>query len=166
MWQRAITFNLALILTLPVALHAADGAATGAQEWRLPSPDEKVVLTIRLGEDEQGTTRLSWRVELAVADSRATVLPDAPLGIVRQDQRFVENLAFVSASPVEVVDETYTLPHGKQSRYQYRASERRFVYRNPEDALVEVVARVFNDAVAMRYRSPETREGVFVITES
>ena len=165
MWQRAITFNLALILALPAALHAADEEATGAQEWRLLSPDEKVVLTIRLGEDQQGTTRLSWRVELAVADSQATVLTDAPLGIVRQDQRFVEDLTFVSASPVKIFEETYKLPHGKRSNYQYRANERRFVYRNPEDAPVEVVARVFNDAVALRYRFPETQEGVFVITD-
>ena len=48
MCQRAITFNLALILALPAALHAADEEATGAEEWRLTSPDEKVVLTIRL----------------------------------------------------------------------------------------------------------------------
>lgn len=50
MWLRAIMFNLALILTLPVALHAADEEAAGPQEWHLSSPDEKVVLTIQLGE--------------------------------------------------------------------------------------------------------------------
>ena len=160
-----LLLGAALILAFPVALHAADEEATGAQEWSLSSPDEKVVLTIRLGADMLGTTRLSWRVELAVADSRATVLPDAPLGIVRQDQRFVEDLVFVSASPVKILEEAYKLPHGKQSNYQYQANERRFVYRNAEDALIEVVARVFNDAVALRYRFPETREGVFVITD-
>jgi hypothetical protein len=34
-WQRAITFNLALILAPPAALHAADEEATGAQEWHM-----------------------------------------------------------------------------------------------------------------------------------
>ena len=80
MWQRLITFNLVLILTLSMACRAADEEPTGAQEWHLPSPDRKVVLAIRLGEDEQGMTQFSWRVELAMADSRATVLPDGPLG--------------------------------------------------------------------------------------
>ena len=53
-----LLLGAALILALPVALHAADEEAIGTQEWHLPSPDEKVVLTIRLGEDGQGTTRL------------------------------------------------------------------------------------------------------------
>ncbi|MBC8353104.1 MAG: hypothetical protein H8E66_14000 [Planctomycetes bacterium] len=65
MWQRAITFNLALTLALPAALLVADEAATGAHQWQVPSPDEKVVLTIQLGADKQGTTRLSWRVDFA-----------------------------------------------------------------------------------------------------
>ena len=136
-----------------------------AREWRLSSPDEQVVLTIRLGEDPAGATSLSWRAGLTVDGALVTALPDAPLGIVREDQRFVENLSFVSASSVKDIEETYHLPHGKRSRYHYRANEQSFTFRNAADARVEIVARVFNDAVALRYRFPGPGEGAFRITD-
>ena len=137
----------------------------GATEWRLSSPDDKVALTLTLAGEAPGATSLSWRVELTVEGSRVTPLPDAPLGIVREDQRFAENLSFVSASPAEVIEETYHLPHGKRSRYHYRANEQEFTFRNAGGTPVRIVARVFNDAVALRYRFPGPGEGAFRITD-
>jgi len=134
-----------------------------AQEWSVRSPDGRATLTIKL--DGEAARGLSWQVELAAVGGPVTVLPDSPLGIVRRDQRFAENLAFVSASSVTAIDETYHLPHGKQSKYRSCANEQRLVYRNAADARVEVVVRAFNDAVALRYRFPETQEGVFEITD-
>ena len=136
----------------------------GAAEWRLCSPDGMVALTLKLAE-EPGATSLSWRTELTVDGSRVTALPAAPLGIVREDQRFVENLSVVSTSLVKLIEETYHLPHGKRSRYHYRANEQAFTFRNAAGARIEIMARVFNDAVALRYRSPDPREGAFRITD-
>ena len=71
MWQYAIALQLALVLAFPTAVRGAAEEAPLAHQWQVLSPDENVVLTIQLGADQQGTTRLSWRVELAGRDSRS-----------------------------------------------------------------------------------------------
>ena len=136
----------------------------GAAEWRLSSPDGKVALTLKLA-GEPAETSLSWRAELTVDGARVTALPDAPLGIVREDQRFVEDLTLMATNPVRAIEETYHLPHGKRRRYHYRANEQAFTFRNGAGARIVVVVRVFNDAVALRYRFPGPEEGPFRITD-
>ena len=157
---RSLTGGLIIILMAQGLFERAEG-----QEWRLRSPDEQVAVTVARHETSGGKTRLSCRVDLVIDGSPLSVLPPSPLGIARADQRFVEDLSLVSEGPVRVIDETYTLPHGKRRRLRNRAHEKVLGYTNREGTRVELVVRAYDDAVAFRYRFPDQSAGDYVVTE-
>jgi alpha-glucosidase len=147
-----------LILTWPITA----GCAQADDEWTVASPDGQLALTV---EHDSAFGRLQYRVDRGPKSSRETVLEPSPLGIVRQDQSFVDGLSQVSVSEVETIDETYSLPHGKRSQYRHQARQRVLVFANGTGAQFELIVRAANDGVAFRYRFPENDATVRTVSE-
>ncbi len=130
--------------------------ALAQKEWRIPSPEGKVVFTLELADPgaapyPTGKERLYYRIECAGKE----VIGRSPLGIVRQDQAFVDGLTFGSAGQVTLADSNYTLPHGKRMALRDRFNGQVLTFKGQAGAALEVDVRAYDDGAAFRYRFPE-----------
>lgn len=146
-------------LTLAFVASLAAGRAAAAEPTTLASPDGKLAVSLAIAAPElpgypAGKPRLYYRVEHGAEGDRIEVLPWSPLGIVRDDQSFVDGLTLRAQSRVFTIDETYRLAHGKRSECRSLANEQSFLLENTAGEPVEVVFRVANDGLAFRYRFP------------
>jgi alpha-glucosidase len=115
--------------------------------WLLRSPSGRVAVDVRLDD----TGRLSYRVLRGDAD----VVAPSRLGVARLDTTFDDGLDLVDAGAVEVIDERYTLRHGKRLEQHARANARTLLLRNPDGAPLAVDLRAYDDGAAFRYRFPD-----------
>ena len=138
--------------------------------WEVSSPQGNLTMTVNLADrggtaDYSAGVRLYYSLRCRVGDKPVVVLNDSPLGMVRDDQAFVEGLAFVSASKIQKVEQSYTLPHGKKSQYSNTCNEQTIVFQNGRSAKMELIVRVFDNGAAFRYRFPETDAAVHKLTQ-
>jgi hypothetical protein len=155
--MNSTTFVSGLALT---ALGLLFPVQAQADAWPVPSPNGKVVLTLRT-EGEPARARLVYEV---TCDGEA-ILNASPLGIARRDASFVEGLAIVSAGAVEAHDSTYTMLHGKRKQVRDHYNERTIRFQNRDGAPVEVIARAYDDGVAFRYRFPNASPTAHTVIE-
>lgn len=144
--------------------------AIAQNAWEVSSPQGNLTMAVNLA-DRDGTAdypagvRLYYSLLCKVGDKPVAVLNDSPLGIVRDDQAFLDGLTFVSASKIQKIEQNYTLPHGKRSRYSNACNEQTIVLQNARSAKVELIIRVFDNGAAFRYRFPETDSVVHKVTQ-
>jgi len=119
-----------------------------AQSWTLASPDTKTTIAVT----RQADGSLVWRV----GRDGTPILADSPLGIRRTDQSFESGLAFVKASEVRNIDESYQMPHGKRHDHLSGGREQVLSFANAAGARIDVILRAHDDGAALRYRFPET----------
>jgi len=128
------------------------------------SPNGEVKLTVMLAPaDGQGSTsavrKLFYRVESGAEGVRAVVLDRSLLGLRLHGQDFVEGLQFASAQPQKLVEEAYTLLHGKRRECHNRANQLSLAFRNATGLPLEVDFRAYDDGAAFRYRLPSGLAG-------
>ncbi|MFE5317554.1 glycoside hydrolase family 97 catalytic domain-containing protein [Paenibacillus sp. NPDC056579] len=123
------------------------------QSWVLSSPDAVIQFSVELNE--------SGMLQYSVSKEGKAIVAASPLGIVTDRQRFTDRLQFMEKSAA-VIDETYSLPHGKTSQYVNHANEMTLVFQKDGDVL-QLVCRAYNDGIAFRYVLPA--EGVLTIKE-
>lgn len=85
-----------------------------------------------------------------------TILKKSPLGLVRGDGDFSQNLKITDVTKAEQVTDDYTMPHGKQSRINYKATRRIWTLENPQKQKMKVIFQVSNDGIGFRYRFPDS----------
>jgi hypothetical protein len=141
------------LLVLPIL--AAPPVA--AQEWSVDSPDGRTAIAVTHHDDG----RLTWR---AMRGS-STVVEESPLGIRRADQEFVDGLKLVDAAAPAMIDERYTMPHGKRREHHVRGRERTLAFANAAGARLDIVLRAHDDGVAWRYRFPDAAQGEKAVLE-
>jgi alpha-glucosidase len=157
------THSLPLV-AVGLALFAAallSACARGERAWGVVSPDGQLALNVTL--DEGG--RLHYTVERGPESARRVVIEKSPLGLVRQDEAFVEGLAHLATSELETLDETYAMPHGKRRERRHHARQRVVTFANAGGGKLALVLRAANDGVAFRYRFPETGETPVTLVE-
>src|ERR1035438_2653198 len=139
-----------------------------SQEWSVISPNGEVKLTVMLAAaDGQGNTsaarKLFYRVENGAERARAVVLDRSLLGLRLQGQDFVQGLQFTSAQPQKLVEEAYTLLHGKRRECHNRANQLSLAFRNAAGLPLELDFRAYDDGAAFRYRLPSGLAGTQTI---
>ncbi len=120
------------------------GAVFG-QLFEVKSPNGKVRLTVSF-DKETGT--LAYDVK----SDETVIFKNSPLGITTNKADFTSGLQFIEAKDTRI-DETYTLPQGKVTRYHNKANEIRVLLAKDNEK-VEVVFRVYDDGIAFRYVIP------------
>ena len=123
-----------------------DPAPASPAVMQVTSPDGQVEARLRL--DAEGRPRYSVRLR------GGTLLESSPLGMATTLGRWTRDLEVRSVSPVESVEDTYTLRHGKCRRCHYAANRRVVRLQNEAGRTLAVVFQVSNDGVAFRYRIP------------
>jgi len=152
------------ILILAGYTFAADSGKT--QIIKVQSPSKKITVTVRLSNPGQARNpnnkaQLDYKVDYADRE----VISYSPLGIIRADQKFTDNLKHIDTVSSPVVDETYTMPHGKRRICRNYYSESTIKLRNNNGAGLEVIIRAYNDGAALRYRFPEKSDKTYTITK-
>jgi len=131
--------------------------AAGSPATEVASPGGSVVVTVRL--QPAGAGCLEYKVECAGKG----LVSYSPLGIVRADQEFVDNLRIVEPVKQRQVDETYTMPHGKRRICRDHYNESIFKLHNDTGARLELIVRAYDDGVALRYRFPESSDKAYTV---
>jgi len=127
-------------------------ACTQESSWQLSSPDGKLIITV---ENIKPENRLYYQVSSRTEKGEIVVISSSPMGIERKDQQFIEGLSFIFATSIEVIDEKYTLLHGKRKNCHDFSNQLTLQFRNEQGGLMDVILRAYNDGVAFRYRFPE-----------
>ena len=118
--------------------------------WQAVSPDGNVAIEVNHLAETGGltyTVRLNGQI----------IVEASPLGIERDDQSFVEGLKLTGRTK-NLIDESYTMLHGKRSECRGLANELTLTYENETKSKIEVVLRAYDEGVAFRYRFPERDE--------
>ncbi len=146
-----------LILSLAVTLSFGHVlSAAGSQTMRIVSPEGNVAATVRLA-----TGRLEYRVNCAGRE----VIAQSPLGIIRADQKFTDNLKLIEVTEPRQVNETYTMPHGKRRLCRDHYNESIIKLQNDSGAGLELIVRAYYDGVALRYRFPDSSDQTYTVTK-
>lgn len=167
--MRSLT-KIAVMLWLGGA--SAQGAEPVRDRWTVESPNGEIVFSLQM---DGGA--LEYTVERGPAAARGTVLGRSPLGVDVDGLR--GPLQFLGADEPTVVDETYSLPHGKRlvSRHHVRQRTFRFTGAPPPRPVwggdnagrarqLNVTVRVADDGVAFRYEIPGSEGTVTLRSEA
>ncbi len=133
-------------------------SCSGENSWELTSPDGSLVGRFHLNESNGSIYYSVYKMP----GDEPVILP-SPLGIQRSDQGFITGNTHVSASGTRLIDEHYTLLHGKRKECHNLANERSLRFKNEEGNRMDLVVRAYNEGIAFRYVFPEKDETVRTI---
>jgi len=122
------------------------------QEWNLLSPDGAILL--KFGQQSGNDARLTYSVALKSGAGYLPVIEPSALGILREDQTFIENLAFQRLTS-NSISEQYSAVAGKRKENLITANEYSFHFTNQQGAAIHFIFRIQNDGIAFRYQFPE-----------
>ncbi|WP_426104979.1 glycoside hydrolase family 97 catalytic domain-containing protein [Massilia sp. TSP1-1-2] len=109
----------------------------------LDSPDRRISVKVAL--DAQQTLTYS------VQRNGVPVILPSTLGLQLAGADLAGKLTLAQTSSVKAVSEQYEMAVGKRRHVSYRANEQVFTVRNGAGQAMDVVLRVSNDGVALRY---------------
>src|SRR3972149_3491786 len=121
------------------------------------SPDNKISVKFYISEDKKAYYDILFEDSLVLNKSR--------LGIIMEDADFSENLKLVSASPVEMVIDSYIMLHGKEKDIVYQANKLAIHLESKAGGKMDIIFQVSNDGVAFRYGFPGEAKDVKSITK-
>jgi len=150
------------MLLFVMALAILSCQSSKEKTWVLNSPDNSIRFSVR--EVANRETTLEYTVDVIREGKIVAVVESSPLGIVRKDQHFSNNLTFVSKGEIKTIDETYQMVIGRQSVCRNKANELELTFKNPEGSLIQLVLRAYDDGVAFKYIFPENSESMFTVT--
>ncbi len=136
--------NLAPIVSLALLTQTVPGAP---QSWSVLSPNGQVNLRI-----QSQAHALTFQVEHGPEGARALVLGNSPMGLMLEGQDFVHGLRLVSAEPQKLIQESYTMLHGKRRSCLNQGNQLTLTFRNAKGRPLHIDLRAYNDGVAFRYR--------------
>jgi len=113
-----------------------------AKSYDLASPSGNIKTTVRFNE-AAGT--LSFQV----TSGQTAILAESPLGILTDKAKFTDGLKLTGTAEAKI-DETYTLPQGKVSRYHNQANELTLSLEK-DGRKLNVIFRAYDDGIAFRY---------------
>lgn len=132
------------------------GYTAAGQQVRVESPNHRVIAGLYC---VQGGDKGEWYLELS------GMIPKISLGLIRSDQAFWKDLHFIKAGKPLLIEEAYTVVHGKRSHCRNSASEVVVLFENGQRSKMELVIRVYNDGLAFRYRFPGSGDSLVVKEE-
>ncbi len=122
--------------------------------WELLSPDGNIKVIV-YNSEQDSVRHLSYRVERIIGDSFIEVIGQSPLGIVRNDNSFDNNLKFINEERLKNLKTSYVLKTGKSIKVDDLFSEMILQFKNINEQLINVIFRSFNDGIAFQYEFPE-----------
>lgn len=132
---------------------------SNACAMELSSPNKKFKVTLELhNEANQKPGQLFFKIDNSQDLSTNTILPLSPLGLLRQDQKFSNNLLYVGESKNIPIHDKYEMVHGKQKINENSGNEKKFSFKNTDGSPIDITFRAYNNGVAFRYSFPDASE--------
>jgi alpha-glucosidase len=133
------------------------------QKLTIQSPNKKISIGLF---SEQNTNAGEWYFKTLYNNNGKTLeaIPHIDLGLSRSDQVFFKELRFLKAGKPLLIQEHYTVLHGKKSMCSNSANEVVVYFENPSKAKLNLIVRAYNDGIAFRYEFPE-KSGTFVVKD-
>lgn len=120
-----------------------------AQEWQVQSPDKLLTAIVSLSPD---SGNLSYQLVSTIAGpTPSTVVESSALGLQFKEIAFVSGLKFVSAEPVQLIADNYTLVAGRQKEIKSEYSLLTLTFANSQGDKMSIDLRAYNDGLAFRY---------------
>jgi len=135
---------LVSVLMLLTGCAQLDSQRAFSKDHLIISPDGKIV--VQVFSTEKGALNYNIRYQ------ESLVLLNSDLGLMLQGDAFLSELVIQDVSESRLVQDDYSLLHGKQRDIHYAANERVFSVRNGRQNAMEVIFRVADDGVAFKYR--------------
>jgi hypothetical protein len=150
--KSAVVFVLFIALSTSIA---------SAQKLTVQSPNQKISVALFC---QQNTNAGEWYIKASYNNKEKTseVVPRIDLGLSRSDQDFSSELKFIKAGKPLLINEQYTVRHGKKSVCTNSANEVTVSFENPAKAKLNIIIRAYNDGISFRYEFPE-QKGAFEI---
>jgi alpha-glucosidase len=121
--------------------------------WQLDSPGKNLRVEVRM-QGPEGSEGLFYCLSKKEDASYTEITDPSPLGIEREDGRFVENLELVSSTAKEGITDHYTLVSGKKLECSNRYNQMELTFRNGQKQSMSLVFRAYDYGIAFRYRFP------------
>lgn len=121
----------------------------------ISSPNKKIAVGFTL---EKGQAFYTVKSEGRI------VLEKSQLGLIRDDDDFSTALVLLSASPVKVVTDNYTMVNAKKSSIRYKANSKTFSLKTTRGNRMNIIFNVSDDGIAFRYYFPGQTNDIKRIT--
>ncbi|RZA01800.1 MAG: glycoside hydrolase family 97 protein [Sphingobacteriaceae bacterium] len=151
-----------LITTIIAIITICFFNTANAQKLTVQSPNKKVTVDL-VNEQNANTGEWSLKVSHTASDKPSEIIPKVTLGLSRSDQEF-SNLTYISAGKPVVINEKYSVVHGKKSIATNTANEVTVYFQNEGKAKVNLIIRAYNDGLAFRYEFPD-KQGSYVLKD-
>jgi alpha-glucosidase len=125
------------------------------ERWALHSPDQGISLQIQFD---------GGKLFYSAGHRKRQAIAISPLGIVRDDEDFSDDLKFLSKTE-NTIDEAYELVVGKQLKCRNHANQLVLNFENYNKEHISVVFRAYNDGIAYRYEFHDTDDDEFTVLE-
>ena len=111
--------------------------STFAQKLTVQSPNQKINVALF---SEQNTDAGEWYIKASYNNNGkvSEAIPRIDLGLSRSDQDFSKELKFLKASKPLLINEEYTVLHGKKSLCKNSANEVVVSFENPSKVKLNV----------------------------
>jgi len=125
--------------------------AKGTEIGEVHSPNGRICVKVNISKEGE----ISFESEL----DNDTLVTKSPLGIIFKSDtlNFTSGLKFLDSSKCQIA-KRYEMPTGKQRLRSYTCNEKEFKFYNSYDVPVSIIFRVFDDAIAFRYRIANSSE--------
>ncbi len=130
------------------------------------SPNKKIKVIVEMQpSDGEGLGQPHFKVLYKKGEAYIEVLPASPLGILREDQKFVSNLKFIGEGKLIAFHDKYEMRTGKRKLCENFGVEKTFNYQNSSKQPLNITFRVYNDGVAFRYSFPNRQDDSLSVKE-
>jgi hypothetical protein len=145
----------AIVVLLSVLMNSCNSSP---DSWNLRSPDRKIVISVKtLGNRERMDDKLFYSISLKEKGDRLEIIEPSPLGLEREDGRFVENLRYINSNQRKNVLENYQLVSGKHLDCSSEFNELLICFQNREGEEINLVFRAYDDGIAFKYQFPGSK---------
>lgn len=132
-------------------------AGCSQNENKLSSSDDSIVVEFNLGDGHKPIYRVTHENEI--------ILEASALGVVLDGIDFSEKMKLLEVSPVQAVEDKYTMLHGKQKVINYSAYQKIFHLEHKSGQQMDVIFQVSDESVAFKYHFPGISKKNHKITE-
>jgi hypothetical protein len=144
------TFKYIILNFLIVAIFLFGGSKVASQSLELKSKAGSNKITLLLNKKGELSYKVTRRDQ--------TLISDAPLGLICDDQNFTSGLSVVKVSPVEVRREKYELKVGNYKDIDHVFERKSITFKNSAGELMIIDLVSGEEGVAFRYRFAEGKK--------
>lgn len=142
-----------LVLLVLAVLNSCKSPEKGASSLKNSSSDLEVIVGL---DSEQ-------RPFFQLFKENKMVLDTSYLGIDRRDQNFSSQMAIKNISKGELVEDQYTMHHGKQKEIEYKALQYVVELQNRNDESINIVFNLSSDGVGFKYVFPKESDSIYIV---